>query len=234
MARKAKLAERHTKDEDERPIRKRGYRYFILIVCEDQNTEPYYFRSFIQRFPEGTVFLLPVGAGTNYIGVVQQAVNDREWLKEELRKEVDEVWAVFDRDDAHLSVGNTARFNGAFILANQEGIQIAYSNEAFELWLLLHLTDVDPNIPLGRQDIYAAIETHIRTYNGQEEFVYVHGDSGVVDVLNEIGNETLAIQYAKALDAHHQIQGNQPIQANPSTTVYKLVESLRSWIAYYS
>lgn len=80
MATKGKLADRNVKDEDERPIRKRGYRYFILIVCEDQNTEPFYFRSFIQRFPEGTVFLHPVGAGTNYIGVVEQAVTEREWL----------------------------------------------------------------------------------------------------------------------------------------------------------
>ena len=234
MAKRGKLDQRGLKEDDGRPIRRRSYKYFILIVCEDQNTEPHYFKSFKQRFPDGTVFIHRVGAGTNYIGVVEQAITERNLLAEELRKDFDEIWAVFDKDDAQLSPGNTARFNGAFTLARQESINIAYSNEVFELWLLLHLTDVDPNVPLGRQAIYAAIETNIRTYNGREEFIYVHGDSEVVDVVNEIGNETLAIQYAKALDAHHQIQGNPPIQANPNTTVYKLVESLRSWIAYYS
>src|SRR5687768_16741836 len=125
MAKPGKLAIRATKDEDERIPRIKKFQYFILIVCEDQNTEPHYFRSFIDRFPEETVFVHPVGTGTNYVGVVERAITERQRFADEYQKEIDETWAVFDHDGAHLSVGNTTRFNAAFPLAIQENIEVA-------------------------------------------------------------------------------------------------------------
>ena len=59
-------------DVEVRPVRSRRYVYFVLIVCEDKNTEPKYFKQFEDLFenllPEDTVFVKRVGTGRNSLG----------------------------------------------------------------------------------------------------------------------------------------------------------------------
>ena len=65
-------------------------------------------------------------------------------------------------DDANENETKRDRFHDAFKIAEREKIQIAYSNEAFELWLLLHITGVEESKPLSRHEIYAKLQTQIR------------------------------------------------------------------------
>ena len=80
MARKGKLTER-TRDVLERPKSMRHYPVFIMILCEDEGWEPYYFGKFKQLFndifPKDTVFLVPTGTGRNSKGVVEKAVEGK-------------------------------------------------------------------------------------------------------------------------------------------------------------
>lgn len=50
----------------------------------------------------------------------------------------DIVWCVFDRDNFPAQ-----NFNNAFEIARHNDINIAYSNEAFELWYFLHFDYCD-------------------------------------------------------------------------------------------
>ena len=167
MARRGTVSKQVAKDRDTRPIRWRRYPYLFLIVCEDEKTEPYYFGQFIKLFPEETVFLRTVGTGRSSKGVVEQSVIERAKLLVEANKDVDEVWAVFDKDDAEKSVGNKLRFNEAFKLAQDEKIKVAYSNEVFELWILLHFVNVSSENPIPRTEIYTRIETAIKAIIGK-------------------------------------------------------------------
>lgn len=234
MARRGAVGKQTAKDKDTRPVRWRRYPYLFLIVCEDEKTEPYYFGKFITQFPEETVFLRTVGSGRSSKGVVEQSVVERNKLYSEANKDVDEVWAVFDKDDAEKSVGNTMRFNEAFTLAQDEKIKVAYSNEAFELWILLHFIDVDAETLIPRADIYTSIEREIKQIPAHTEFVYEHGNVNVIDVLIKSGNEQKAIKRATKLIEDHTKKENQPIDANPSTTVHILVERLRELIDWHS
>ncbi|HMZ32282.1 MAG TPA: RloB family protein, partial [Methanoregulaceae archaeon] len=54
------------------------------------------------------------------------------------RKEVDIVWVVFDKDSSDENETKIKRFEDAFTIAEKENFKVAYSNEVFELWLLLH------------------------------------------------------------------------------------------------
>ena len=62
MAKRGSVKQQVVKDEIERPARSRKYTYHILIVCEDENTEKYYFQRYADRFqniwPNETVYLL--------------------------------------------------------------------------------------------------------------------------------------------------------------------------------
>lgn len=232
MGKRGVVNKSELKESEERPIRWRKYPHLFLIVCEDGNTEPYYFETFKKQIPEETIFLRAVGTGRSSIGVVEQAIIEKNKLAYEANKEVDEVWSVFDKDDADKEPANAKRFTDAFELAKENNIKIAYSNEVFELWLLLHFRSVSSAVPIPRADIYALIEAVIKSFPTHAQFIYDHGKSEVIDALIQLGNETAAIRRAKVLITAQN--GKQPIDSNPNTTVIVLVEQLRALIEYYS
>src|SRR4051794_12153848 len=143
----------------------------FLIVCEGERTEPNYFEGF--RVP--SVVLDIHGTGFNTLRVVQEAIR----LKLEGR--YDQVWCVFDRD-----IFPAQHFNEAIRLAVQAGIQVAYSNEAFELWYLLHFDFHDTAI--RRADYITKLEAKI----GKK---YKKNSGDMYDIL-ESRQET-AVQHAK-------------------------------------
>ncbi|MDR3366706.1 MAG: RloB family protein [Prevotellaceae bacterium] len=235
MATKGKINKLPLRDTEERPVRWRKYKCLILIVCEDEKTEPYYFTSIKNQLPNETVFLRPVGTGRNSKGVVEQAIIEKQKLLEESNKNVDDIWAVFDRDDADKSESNRERFAKAFEIADKSNIKVAYSNEVFELWLLLHFSDVSSEIPMPRRDIYSALENSInKGRTTATKFTYSHGDTQVIDIVLASGNESEAIKRAEKLDEIHRKIGKKPIDANPNTLVYQLVKKLRALIDYYA
>lgn len=231
MAKRGTIGKKLLKDKDLRPIRWRKYPHLFLIVCEDQKTEPYYFQKFIKDFPNETVFLRAVGTGMSSLGVVEQSLIEKKKLEEESNKLVDEVWAVFDKDDADKSLGNAERFISAFAKAHEYKHNIAYSNEVFELWLLLHIADVSAQKPIPRLEIYNRLNTKIKQHSKYNNFEYQHGNTNIVEIINDIGNEAKATERAENLLKQHK--ETLPIDANPSTTMHVLVKRLRDLIRYY-
>lgn len=231
MAKRGTIGKKLLKDKDLRPIRWRKYPHLFLIVCEDQKTEPYYFQKFIKEFPTETVFLRAVGTGMSSLGVVEQSLIEKKKLEEESNKLVDEVWAVFDKDDADKSSGNAERFISAFAKAHEYKHNIAYSNEVFELWLLLHIADVSAQKPIPRLEIYNRLNTKIKQHSKYNNFEYQHGNTNIVEIINDIGNEAKATERAENLLKQHK--ETLPIDANPSTTMHVLVKRLRDLIRYY-
>lgn len=228
-------------DEAVRPIRSRKYVYFVLIVCEDENTEPAYFKQFEDLFndlyPEKTVYLKRVGTGRNSLGVVNTAIDERQRIFEDNNhREIDETWVVFDKDDLDQSPGNRLNFESAFTLASEENVKVAYSNECFELWLLLHFISIDPSISLSRKAIYKMLGDAVNDSlpEGSDMFNYEHGSSAIVDYVAKFGNESAAMSRAATLQEYHNVQSHAPIDSNPVTYVDALVKSLRDWYRYYS
>ena len=237
MAKRGKLNTVEPVATIERPVRSRKYTYYILIVCEDEMTEPNYFGKYRQLFleilPKETIYLRSVGTGRNSLGVVRYANEQKEILRQESGKDIDQIWVVFDKDDLDKSKGNRKNFEEAFNVANDLNIKIAYSNECFELWFLLHFEDVEASTILPRDEIYRRLEDAIRR-DVDSSFNYVHGDSGIVDIIWERGDKKKAITRAEELDLYHADKGAAPIDSNPNTLVYRLVKGLDEWYAYYA
>lgn len=238
MAKRGRIESSHVRDEAvTRPFRPRKYEYHILIVCEDENTEPAYFSRFKAQFelllPKKTVYLFAKGTGRNSLGVVNHAVEIRRKMKEEENLTFEQTWAVFDKDDLDLTPGNRANFEKAFRVGESAGVSIACSNECFELWLLLHFTDVSDELPIPRMDLYAMLETVIQK-SIDPQFKYEHGNASVLDYVEKYGNEAKAIRRAEILDARQDQKELAPIDRNPDTKVYKLVRELRTWYDYYA
>jgi len=234
MAKKGKLSKFAAEEKEERPLRYRRYDYLFLIVCEDQFTEPTYFEKYKAKIPEETIFLKSVGTGKDAKGVVNKAIEEREKLTIKAKKEVDIVWVVFDKDDADENATKIKNFEDAFLLAENEKIEIAYSNEVFELWLLLHLVNINKNIALPRGQIYEMLQAQIRKTKKYESYVYDHKKPNLktIEIIFEIGNVDLAIKRAEILLESQK--NRKPIEANPSTKVHLLIQQLFEWIEYYS
>lgn len=172
----------------------------FLIVCEGTQTEPNYFRQF--RVPKDVLEI--EGIGYNTIRLVEHALK----RSRDADPPYDQVWCVFDRDEFP-----PAHFNRALDLARQHGLYVAYSNEAFELWFLLHYDFHTSGITR------AVYVDKLSKRLGQP---YRKNDRELYALLED--RQPQAIQRAAAL----LLRGTgDPANDNPSTTVHLLVQELR-------
>ena len=91
-------------------------------------TEPDYFKAF--RMTAATV--KAVGQAMNTTSLVSKAISIRD-ADQKKKRTYDQCWVVFDKDDFPAK-----DFNEAITLAEKNGFKVAYSNQAFEYWFLLH------------------------------------------------------------------------------------------------
>ena len=101
---------------------KRRENNIILIVCCGE-TEERYFKDF--NLDIGEIRIKTITKPQSPTLMVEYARN--------LAKEGNfiQVWCVFDKDEC-------TDFNDAMYKAKREGIKVAYSNQAFEYWFILH------------------------------------------------------------------------------------------------
>lgn len=189
-------------------------RVFFLIVCEGEKTEPNYFKSFPGQVEEFVFDLKFGGGGISTIKVVDEAIR----LRDKSSQKFDRVWAVFDKDSFKVADFNTAIHKG-----EQNGVNCAWSNEAFELWYLLHFQY--RNTSMSRSDYANTISKAINDKQNGKSFRYAKNSKTMYEVLQQFGNEEDAIKNAKKLHGIHS--GTAYARHNPCTTVYKLVEELR-------
>lgn len=132
---------------------KKDIQISILIVCEGTKTEPNYFKSFPKKVGVFVFDIQTAGTGTNTLKVIEKAIE----LRDNSIAKFDRVWAVFDRDSFKSN-----SFNSAISKAKANNISCAWSNEAFELWYLLHFQY--RNTPMSRMEYAKAIEIIIERF----------------------------------------------------------------------
>jgi len=108
--------------------------------------------------------------------------------------------------------------------AKSNKINCAWSNEAFELWYLLHFQY--RNTGMQRNEYKKAIEDAINEQSKSKKkcFKYHKNAVDMYDILQRFGNQEQAIVRAKKLIQNYK--GCQFAEYNPATTVYELVEEL--------
>lgn len=200
----------------------------FLIVCEGTQTEPNYFEA-LGRKIKGKVNLIIKREGKVSLSLVKEAkkLKDEDGGYDQGKSE-DEVWCVFDRDFKPEN-NNQQNFNQAITLAYNNNINLAISNDAFELWFLLHFS-------------YHCSQTHRNSFEnmltdkiGEK---YHKNNPQLYDQLEPYQDK--AIKYAGKLWNSHDEQISTSISEvdklikkhniNPSTTVYKLVDKLIKYL----
>jgi len=183
-------------------------RHLFLIVCEGESTEKNYFDGF--RLPVAHIKDV-FGIGDNTESLVRKAMK----IKKDAARcgiKYAQTWCVFDKDAFPAE-----NFNNAIVLANREGILVAYSNAAFELWYLLHFDYIDTPIDRKR---------YIQLLSDRMGEKYEKNDPLMYEKL--CSKQQNAIKNAKKLLAIHT--PSSPAKNDPSTTVHLLVEELLKYI----
>jgi len=219
MARIAKIdnaiKKRFARKERSRFVDVKERRVYFLIICEGEKTEPNYFKGLKKDLPIGTLVVADMtikGTGKNTESLIDFAIG---YEKRSLQK-FDRTWAVFDRDSF-----TEEQFNNAITRANGNQINCAWSNEAFELWFLLHFQLVTNG--MSRDDYKSFLEREIKRVS-KKEYQYKKNDINTYPTLKEFGDQIQAIKWAKTLKA--QFTDSRHADHNPGTLVYLLVEEL--------
>jgi len=124
------------------------------------------------------------------------------------------VWVVFDKDDVP-----TERFDHAIDAAQGQGWQVAWSNDSFELWYVLHFEFL--NTAISREAYKAKLTQHLK--RAGFKMGYEKNSESILMLLDD-EKQQRAIRFGKKLAAKNV--GKPYHQQNPMTTVYQLVEEL--------
>lgn len=138
----------------------------FIIYCEDEHHEPLYFKTFESVYDDLKVSAIPNQRSKKLnLNATLSSCRDQgliEFVNGAYRVipgTTENIWCVYDRDQkAEVWEDNEAHdhldFDTSIIVAEQAGIKVAWSNDVFELWLLLHFEDVPTGAPLHRNYIY--------------------------------------------------------------------------------
>ncbi|WP_077923887.1 RloB family protein [Spirosoma sp. 209] len=192
----------------------------LLIISEGVNTEVSYFR----QFEQPNIRVKAVGTGFNTVSLVRRAEQIRADEAAKSRH-YDQVWCVFDRDDFP-----SQDFNEAVRLAEQlfgPG-RVAYSNQAFEYWLLLHFLDHQGGA-IHRRQYDARLNECLHPfgvrYDGQDS---KRIGSDFFDLLLSVDPKTDKPRIRQAIERAERLYGqydhSSPATEESSTTVFRLVK----------
>lgn len=214
------VLKRQNRVEKKRKQNTKDIKVYFLIVCEGEKTEPNYFKSFKKNVKSFIFTIDTLGEGSNTKDLVKRTIKARD----NSSQKYDRVWTVFDRDSFRPE-----NFNGAIQLANSQGIKVGWSNEAFELWYLLHFQY--RNTSMSRTDYKKTIEDEINAKIAKEskskkykKFEYKKNSTEMYNILAKYGDQVQAIKWAEQLTGIHTCE-NYAIH-NPCTLIHLLVKEL--------
>lgn len=206
---------RHKPGKKKKPEKRLPEPSSYLIASEGKCTEVYYFEGFKneinQRYSDSieSYEIEIKGLGKETLRVIED-INE---FSRKLPILYENVWAVFDKDDFPKD-----DFDNAISKADSLGIKVAWSNECFELWYLLHFSYVQS--ALHRDVISEKLNDEFKKLGISKG--YDKTDSDIYSILKPKIN--IAMKNAEKLCS--DTQESIPSKMNPHTNVHLLVSGL--------
>ena len=209
----------------------------VLIACEDKISSPNYFKMIIKKLIEDKKitqdsFVIAKHEHVNPKGVLKDLLNHKK--DDKTYKDFEHRWIVIDRDIARVNGGGHPKddFLTALSEAKSKRVEVAYSNDCFEIWYLLHFVYRDTAI--SRDDVIKEVIKKLKDKNF-ETFSKLNKENIKTKEMTElIFNELLELQKTAIKNAKKLLENyadlHNPELDNPSTRVFELVEILSNKI----
>ena len=128
-----------------------------ILVFTEGKTERDYLRRFKSKRQTG-ISIKTRHISSSKLALIQKII--RLTQKKHLQKE-DAVWAVLDRDEDK----DRDLFRQAIDLAEKKNIGLAYSNNSFEVWPLLHFQSIQK--AMNNDELLAGLQKHLGENTGK-------------------------------------------------------------------
>jgi hypothetical protein len=212
----------------------------IIIACEDSVSSPAYFQMLVSSLIKEKIitqdsFVIAKHNHTNPNGVLTDLKSYKD-SNGKTYKDFEYKWIVIDRDCERVDGGgHTAEdFNNALKNAKKKRsdlhVDVAYANDAFELWYLLHFEY--RNTAISRDELIERVieklqqlDTHKFSRLNRNNIKQKNYAKLIYEAL--LPMQEIAIKNAKKLLLSYG-DGHSPECDNPSTTIHKLVNILNS------
>ncbi len=196
--------------------RKREKQKAILIALEDEKSSRYYFQALVKDKKLSGEIIFARHRGSNPTQVLNSLEKHKTEEQKKNRKAIyEKEWIVIDRDEFD-------DFSSAIKKAKENNICVAFSNESYELWLLLHFQLVSAHT--DRKKLKSQLNKIFLEKFGVE---YSKSSQDIYSLI--VGLQPQAVKNAKTLVKQHiQNDGKIDPNKNPLTMVYQLVECLNT------
>lgn len=219
----------------------------FIIFTEDEVSERVYFKSFETE-------RVKVNAIGNQKSDIKNVFNAIEHCRKEglfdnngkVAEDGPHVWCVYDRDynsNPDETLKNDKKFTKSMSDAEKHNIKVAWSNDNFELWVLLHYEDVDEKKPLPRTKCYERLTkitesddelcSHFSKFIDNGSYNYKKDlkkeknfKKYILPILQDKTRRTAAIERAERLENYHVGRNVKPHEMCPCTKVHHLVKEL--------
>ena len=187
----------------------------IIGIVTEGKTELLYFQRLVEEFelrknPRVEIQITSINTGASKT-LLQEA--------RKKKKECDDVWIVCDKDENSDDV-----FSQMLAQARSQKIQVAYSNQAFEYWVLLHFSDLQGEA-IDRRDYEKKLNQVLRPYNIAYTTTPKTLSPELLDVLMDSKLIDQAISRAKRIHEKKITEGKP--YSESCTTVYCLIGMLK-------
>jgi len=194
-----------------------------IIFCEGTKTEPNYLREIVTLINEkyrdyARRNRIELKDNIDVVGTGRSTRSLLEYAMQNVTIDTIDVWLVYDHDDFPSKQFNeTPEMAEAQSKKSNINYKVAWSNECFELWLLLHFIKLEANI--SRKEYIKKLKTYIPDYQKSASDIYSR-------LKDKVG---IAITNAKEIEKSYDKEAT-PSKMAPCTIVYKLVEELLSYL----
>ena len=211
MAKKDRTGNRKTREQRKQfKVPELGY---YLIVTDTEATERCFFTGLHQALPEDVrnklvIKVVETKTRTMIDKCLELTAYDAQYRI---------PWIVFDRDQVQ-------GFDVIIKEAEDEGIQVGWSNPCFEIWMYAYFGSM-PSI----QDSWICCSEFGRVYETKTGQKYSKADEQMYEKICKAGDEERAIQIAQQKLEQCRREGKtKPSEMGPCTTVHELVGEIKN------
>ncbi len=181
----------------------------IFILCQGKVTEVQYFQYIKEqiRFSKKVALTVKPYHNSNALQFIKYAIRN---FKDDINS-YDEFWVVFDKDAT-----SNEDFNKAVNLAEQSKLKVAYSNQAFEVWLIHHFQELFSGF--DRNDYQNKLTQLLAFDYGKDEKTAKRVAETLFPKIEE------AIKNSE--NSYNKIEKSTPANEESSTSVYQLAKSI--------
>lgn len=196
-----------------RKSKKKELRKKIYIFTEGY-TEKNYFKILSRKYNLSSnidIEVKPEAVGKSGLNLLNHAVNKLNRLSKIERSMLGSAYIIFDKDDLSAS-----DIEATIIQSKKERINIGFSNECFEVWLVAHFEK--PNPSFTKDNLYKKLENHLSC----EQYGRCHKDDEELLRRGLEDRVSIAIGNSKEFKTFNQTQ----VKTTPYTNIGQIVQEI--------